>query len=111
MSIIVSCDNKGCFKSQEALLDTETNEVICVECNKTIKNITTFTKSALKDLGQIKKEDKEKKSFALKCDQCNKTETPIMNKDKQILCGWCKKELNLSLPYKNMLKNNLSITK
>ena len=26
MSIIVSCDNKGCFKSQEALLDTEKDQ-------------------------------------------------------------------------------------
>jgi len=111
MPIIISCDNKGCFKSQEALLDVKTNEVVCVECGKNINNISIFTKRTLKDSGQIKKDAPNNKAYGVKCNKCEKTTTPILTPNKKIVCSTCSEELELSTPYKTMLLQTLTVSK
>lgn len=110
MPVIISCDNKGCFKSQEALLDLATNEVVCCECGKDIKNISTFTKRTLKDTGQIKK-DNNFKAYGVKCVKCNKMSSPLRTPANKIICSLCSEELELSTAYKTMLLQTLSVSK
>lgn len=111
MPIIISCDNKGCFKGQEALLDVKTNQVICTECGKDISNISSFTKRALKDSGQIKKDQPNNKAFGVKCSKCQKTVSPVLTPNKKIVCSSCSEELELSVPFKTMLLHTLTVSK
>ena len=94
MAIFLECDNKGCFKSNAALLDKTTNEVMCAECGKEIKSISPFMKNQLRFSGQCKKSIKTEYKV---CKHCNKEVVPIIKKD-QAYCGSCGKNLEIS-PY------------
>jgi uncharacterized Zn finger protein (UPF0148 family) len=103
------CDNKGCGKDQEPLLNLDTNEVECTECRKEIKSITSFAKSQMKNLGQIKRIEKSQQAFSVQCNFCNKSSPPKINKDGQVICSVCEKHLNnLSAPYVNLIKQKFS---
>ena len=107
MPFFIQCDNKGCFKNSEALIDSLSNDVFCSECGGTIKNVTHFAKVQLKSLGQTTKKQKTSKAFSVTCKFCNKTETPKI-KDSKVFCTFCDKELNyLSPPFIQAIKNNI----
>ena len=99
------CTNKGCGKTMSPILDVNSNEVICSDCQREITNVSSFAKAQMKSLGQVKKDSK--KSFAVKCISCGKETRPIeLNND--LVCGSCKKPLsNISEPFKQMLRANL----
>ncbi len=106
MGFLIYCDNKGCGKEQESLLDLETNEAICVACGKSINRITNFTKTQMKNLGQVKRQTKSQESLAIKCNSCQKHGRPKINQNK-IMCAFCSTELTeLSIPFKQMLLSN-----
>lgn len=105
MPFSVWCDNKGCMKYQSPALDTDTNQVLCTECDREIKSITDFAKRQMKGLNQIVKK-KAQSSFAVKCQKCNKQGTPVLI-DDEFCCGACQSVLNLSAPFVLMLKRNL----
>jgi len=105
MPFLLNCTNKGCFKIQNSLLNPETNEVICGECGNPISGVSDFTKRQMKSMGEIIKSS-SKESFAIKCNSCNKSGTPIIDNDKCV-CKYCKKDLNVSKIYLNMLKQNV----
>jgi ribosomal protein L34E len=99
------CNNKGCGKVQEPYIDPKDDKVYCSICNKEITNVTYFTKVQMKNLKQYKK--KVPISFAVKCDKCGKQDRPLLLND-DIVCSSCRKSLdNLSIPFKNMLKEKL----
>ena len=101
----MTCPNKGCGEIQPPYLDKDTDKVYCSKCNKEIENITIFAKNQLKMLKQFKK--KEKKSFAVKCNQCNAEERPKLV-NNEVICGACNKKLDqLSGPFLLMLKDKL----
>ena len=105
MSFLMPCTNKGCGKTMSPTLDVSSNAVICSECDREITNVSSFAKSQMKSLGQIKKDNK--KSFAVRCPKCNKEARPIET-NNDLVCGSCKKPLShLSEPFKQMLKINL----
>lgn len=106
MTFLIQCDNKGCFKLQNAQLNVETDQVHCADCNNVIKNITVFAKRQLKALGQTTKNQKTTKSFAVKCNHCDLLEQPTIEKN-EFLCSGCKKPLQISEPFKLILKENL----
>ena len=54
MGFLVYCNNKGCGKEQEPLLDVSDNEAYCSECGGKV-NVTVFAKSQMKALGQVKR--------------------------------------------------------
>lgn len=91
MPFVIQCDNKGCHREQEPLLDVDTNQAICSECNNPITNITDFAKRQMKALGQIKKSKKEQ-PFAMQCMSCKKINRPSIIDDK-IFCPACTKEI------------------
>lgn len=104
MPFTIQCDNKGCCKQQEALLDTSTNEVICAMCDRPIKNVTEFTKRQMKQIGQILKEAKKQQPFSVKCNNCNKDGQPKLSQDDKAFCAFCQKEISLSKPFLMVLK-------
>jgi uncharacterized CHY-type Zn-finger protein len=105
MPFAMSCTNKGCYKTQEPYLDPKDDKVYCSVCDKEIANISYFAKVQMKGMKQFRQ--KKSTSFAVKCGKCDKTERPkVVNDD--VVCGVCSKPLdNLSLPFKNMLKEKL----
>lgn len=107
MPFMINCDNKGCMKSQEARLDIKNNSVLCAECGKEIKNITSFAKTQLKSMGQTIKNTQEKQMFAISCPSCELKAKPVLT-GESFTCPGCKKELtNISEPFKLILKANM----
>lgn|SRR5690554_2407285 len=107
MGFRIYCDNKGCRKEQEPLLNIETNEVECTECGKDIKSVSYFIKVQMKSLGQVKKDEKRSQAFATKCKFCSKTAPPVVKSDK-IHCSLCDEHLDyLSAPFANVIKQNI----
>lgn len=101
---LIYCNNKSCGRDQEALLDTETNEVECAECGRAIAGITSFTKIQMKTIGQIKRAGSSKQAFATKCPTCRKESAPKVMGSK-VGCGLCSAELtHLSPAFVQMLK-------
>jgi hypothetical protein len=97
--MFISCDNKGCFESTEALLNKDTDEVICMNCGKNISSVTSFMKVTLKTLGQVTKTSKQGASFAIECKDCGKKHTPQI-KGGKVYCSYdkCGKEMTYLPP-------------
>ena len=105
MNVLICCDNKGCFETTKALLNVNTNEVICLKCNKPIKSVTSFMKVQLKSLGQTMKSQKKNKAFSVECTECGSHNKPKVMKDGTIICSTCNKVMNnLPPPIANMLR-------
>jgi hypothetical protein len=108
MGFQLYCDNKGCYKQGEHVVDKTTNQVICIDCGKEIKNITSFTKTQMISLGQVRKAEKTKQAWSVKCEACLKETPPKLSKDNKLVCGGCAKELTkLARPFADMIKQNL----
>ena len=92
MPMQLQCNNKGCCKMSEALLDKADDKVYCIECGNEITNITSFTKTSLRSLGQFKREGKANSSFMITCPICNKRSGPKLN-GEDVCCGACGESL------------------
>lgn len=106
---LINCDNKGCHKASQAVIDLSDNQVYCVECGNTIKNITPFAKNQLKNLGQTKKPKKE--GFQVKCEKCKKEGMPKLSSSNELICFDCNNVLNnvpkpFELVIKQAIQNN-----
>lgn len=84
---LINCDNRECMKSTQAVLSLEDNLVYCADCEKSINNITIFTKNQLKNMKQIKRAKKD--TFSSKCHSCSNEALPKLVQDKLccIKCG------------------------
>jgi|SRR6185436_11212802 len=101
----MSCTNKGCGKTQEPYINIKDDKVYCSICDREISNISYFAKVQMKNLKQFKQ--KIPIPFSVKCNKCNKEDRPKLIKDN-LVCTGCNNPLdNLSLPFKNMLKQKL----
>ncbi len=112
------CDNKGCRKEMEPVLDKHSGEVICTECNKPINTMTEFAKRQMVSLGQVRRSEQKKQAWSVKCDKCQREGPPKLNKagekdknNQQVInlhCTYCEGELtNLNRPFADMIKQNL----
>jgi hypothetical protein len=105
MAFSTFCTNKNCGKHQEPYINQKDDKVYCSCCDREITNITYFAKAQMKSAKQYKQ--KQPASFSVKCNKCGVESRPQNIKDK-IVCGSCSKELdNLSVAFKNMLKDKL----
>ncbi len=113
------CDNKGCRKEMEPVLDRQTNEVYCTECGNAINSLTDFAKRQMVALGQVRRAEKKKQAWSVKCDACQKEGPPKLNKEGEknekglligdkLLCSYCDAELkNLNKPFAQIILTNL----
>jgi hypothetical protein len=107
MGFRIFCDNKGCRKEMEPVLDKADGKVYCTECAKEVHNMTEFAKNQMVSLGQVKREQKQQKAFSVKCEACKKENPPTMTKGK-LYCVSCNTELtNLSAPFAQAIKEFL----
>ncbi len=109
MPFITNCPHKGCRKETQPVVDKKDNKAYCSECDREIL-LTSFMITSLISMGQIKRHESKQVAFGVICDFCNKKETPKLGKKKEILCGFCSKDITstLSEMYVNMLRQNLS---
>lgn len=118
MAFRTFCDNKGCRKEMEPVLDKSTNEVICTECMQPVNSITEFAKRQMVSLGQVRRSERKKQAWSVKCQKCDREGPPKLNaegeKDKnnqtviKLLCAYCSQDLDhLNKPFAEMIKTNL----
>lgn len=88
MGFVIYCNNKGCGKSQEPMLDKASNEVYCSECGGVMPGISQFTKTAMAGIGQLKRQVASKTAFAIKCAGCSRVEQPKV-KNSNLVCPMC----------------------
>lgn len=99
MGFSIFCDNKGCGERMEPVLDINTDEAICTECNKPIKSVTSFTKGQMKALGQVKRARESTTAFVVECRFCRTKSNPVI-KEKKLYCSGCGRHFdNLSAPF------------
>lgn len=111
MAYLVYCENKGCGKHQEPALDPDTNEVLCSNCGKDIKSISSFAKRQMKAMGLVKKASPKTQVFSVNCNSCKKTATPSL-KDNKLACSNCSEELkNIPKPYEHAVREYLKTQK
>lgn len=109
MAFSIQCTNKGCREYQNPKLDINKdsdtyNEVICSNCGKTIENVSQFHKTAMKSIGQVKRDDNNKQAFAVSCPKCSKADRPILGQNNELLCKHCGAEQSqLSRPFAQAL--------
>lgn len=102
--MILKCENKpACGKDNLGLLDLSTNKVHCTECGTEIKKITAFSKNALKEANQVKKDDGATGTMTVKCSTCHKNSTPYLKNDEPF-CGICKSSVQVTPQFLQMLK-------
>lgn len=100
--MLINCDNKGCSKSTEALLNVETNEVICQECGQPIKNISNIMKRTLKATGNIIRSNL-KKAFMMACRTCNANREVVLDASTNTVCKVCGTEIKVQAAMKQAM--------
>lgn len=105
MAFLLWCPNKGCRKQNEAMLDVDTNEVYCGECNGLIPNVPVFTKTQMKTLKQVRKPVKE--AFAMECGKCKKKALPKFE-NNQFLCVFCNSIIKVNQYFVELVKKAIS---
>lgn len=101
--MLITCNNKGCLKGSNALLDTKTNEVMCQECNRPITNISDAMKRSLKSFGQIVRTS-AKKAFMVHCRKCNANREIVLNKNNATVCKDCHSAVVVHAAFRQALK-------
>jgi len=96
--MLVTCNNKGCMKSSDALLDPKTGEVICQECGQPITNISESMKRTLKSFGQVVRA--ERKAFMMACPSCRANREVVMTQDDETVCKDCHKPIIVHAAFK-----------
>lgn len=107
MAFRTFCNNKGCGKEQEPLLNLDTNEVLCGECGKSISSLTSFAKATLKSMKQTTKNVKSQEPYSVKCSSCKREGQPNLS-GADLVCKFCKTVLTgLSKPFELTVKHAL----
>lgn len=91
--MLIACNNKGCLKTSEALLNPQTMEVICQECGRPITNVTESMRRTLKSFGQVVREDK--KAFMMACKNCKANREVVLNEKNETICGICNEPIKV----------------
>lgn len=109
MDYISFCDNKGCGKEMRSVVDKATLVAYCTECGKPVNNISVFMRRQMAANDQVRKHERKKLPWAVKCTKCNKEGPPDLSKDnKKLICSFCGEELtSLAKPFAEMIKVNL----
>lgn len=103
MAVQILCPH--CKKQTAPFLNPKNDEITCGGCDTKLENVNHFVKTQLKALKQYR--EVVKVPFSVKCQKCNREETPKDN-GKDIVCGVCgEPHKHLTETFKNMLKMQL----
>jgi ribosomal protein L34E len=106
MPILLNCNNKGCGKSNEHVLDPLDNQVYCADCGNVINGISHFTKTQLKALKQIKKPIKS--AYAVRCPKCKNEQLPKLDAKNNLVCPSCNQpSTNVSKPFELLIREEI----
>lgn len=109
MNFRIHCDNKGCRKEMEPVVDKDTLQAYCTVCNEEVKCINIFMRRQMAATGMVRKNIKQKMPWSVKCKAkaCEKEAPPVI-KDKKVFCFYCGDEMtHLTKPFVEILKQNL----
>jgi hypothetical protein len=99
------CDNKSCRKEMRPVVDPTTLEAHCTECGEKVENISIFMRRQMAAQGQVKKLDKKRLAWAIKCLACSQEGPPELTNNK-LTCCFCKEELkHVPKPFADVVKN------
>lgn len=104
-----NCTTRGCGRFMEPYLDPQTNEVHCSECNGAIQNISSFTKTSMKAMKQVRKSVKE--AFSVRCVKCKVEALPKISDTNKLICVSCNSELNISKPFETLVRQAIKVGK
>lgn len=106
------CDNKGCRKEMKPVVDKDTLLAYCTECGAQVNNISIFMRRQMMSEGQIRKLDKKKLAWAVKCEHCHKEGPPDLNDKNELICTFCNLVLNtVAKPFAEIMKVNIKARK
>lgn len=97
--MLITCTNKGCLKTSNALLDEETSEVVCQECGQPIENIAESMRRTLKSFGQVVRTN-ERKAFTMACRACRANREVALNEDNETVCKICHEPITITPTFK-----------
>ncbi len=107
--MLITCNNRGCLKSSDALLDVKTDKVICGECKREITNVSVMMKKTLKSFGQIIRETK--KAFMLACKSCNANREIVLDQKGNTLCKTCHSPIKIHPAFKIAIEESGGLEK
>ena len=109
MNFLTFCDK--CHKEMSPVVDKKTLVAYCTECDSELSEsvLSPFMRRQMAAHGMIKKANKERLAWSVKCPTCQKEGPPELDKDgKKLVCSYCKAELsNISGPFAQTIKSNL----
>lgn len=116
MNFTTFCDNDGCRKEMQPVVDKDTLVAYCTECGEPINTVSEFMRRQMVAFGLVRKLDKKKVAYSVKCGNCGKEGAPELTTDKKgvekLCCGYCGHELDtLAKPFAEMVKTNLRAIK
>lgn len=104
--MLIDCTTKGCLQKTEAKLDVAANEIICDACGNKIENVTKYTKKALKDMGQIIRNN-TKQPFQAFCKHCNGNMQLYVDAEDRAFCKNCNSQVHITAAFLRGLKEHL----
>lgn len=99
----------SCKKSNEPILNKNTNVVYCGNCDEEIQS-NHFMRMQLESLKQTTSAKPSQKSFSVKCPICSSFDRPKVIKD-ECICKKCGTKLNVTKPFILSLKEYLLTNK
>jgi predicted RNA-binding Zn-ribbon protein involved in translation (DUF1610 family) len=98
---------RNCKADVDPVLNTKSDEVVCPMCGEVLPNMSSFIKIQLKAFGQVKKVEKPKKAFSVKCKKCEAEAPPRVKTKDLFVCAVCGEELILMPAFKNLVLENI----
>lgn len=102
--MLITCDNKGCYKTTNALYDLESKNVICQECGNAVTNVSETMKRALSSFGQVVRTE-QRKGFLMACKTCNANRQIVLNQHGDTICKQCHSPISVQRAFLSAMEN------
>jgi hypothetical protein len=82
------------MQTTNALLNKETQEVLCEECGQPVVGISESMRRTLLSFGQIVRTE-SRKAFMMACRTCNANREVVLTTKNDTVCGVCKNPITV----------------
>lgn len=82
------------MQTTNALLNRETQEVLCENCGKPIANVSESMRRTLLSFGQIVRSE-ARKAFMMACRSCNANREVVVTASNDTVCAVCKNPITV----------------